>query len=70
MNLKQGTLVKVLAGSYKDSVGVIDDIQPECSAMRIATQEGHAYAMLDAVQTLPSEEPARLKTTKAPLRKR
>lgn len=53
MDLKQGALVKVLAGAYKDTVGVIDDIQPECSAVRIGTREGNAFAMIDAVQALP-----------------
>lgn len=68
MNLKQGALVKVLAGAYKDTVGVIDDIQPECSAVRIGTREGNAFAMIDAVQALPSEpEAASMKPAAKPL---
>jgi hypothetical protein len=71
MNLKQGTFVKVLAGAFKDTVGVIEDIQPECSAVRIGTREGNAFAMLDAVQALPAPEDAgMIKPVKSPLRKK
>jgi hypothetical protein len=53
MELKQGTFVRVLAGPYKDTEGVIEDIQPECSAVRIGTKEGNAFAMLDDLRVIP-----------------
>lgn len=76
MDLKQGTFVRVLAGAYKDTVGVIEDIQPECSAVRIGTREGNAFAFADAVQVLPSPDAVAakvavpLKASKSPLRKK
>ena len=54
MQLKQGTFVRVLAGPYKDTEGVIEDVQPECSAVRIGTREGNAFAMLDDLKVIPS----------------
>jgi hypothetical protein len=52
--LKSGMFVKVLAGPYKDTEGVLEDIQPECSAVRIGTREGNAYALLDDLKVIPS----------------
>jgi hypothetical protein len=49
-----GDLVKVTSGVYADAVGAVSDIQPECSAVRIETKEGFAYAFADAVTKLPS----------------
>lgn len=43
----------MLAGPYKDTEGVIEDVQPECSAVRIGTREGNAFAMLDDLKAIP-----------------
>lgn len=74
-DLKAGVFVKVLAGPYKDTVGVIEDIQPECSAVRIGTREGNAFALLDDLKVLPSLDtedavPVMPKPIRSPLRKR
>jgi transcription antitermination factor NusG len=68
MELEQGTPVKILSGPYRDAEGVIEDVQPECSAVRIETKEGRAYAMLDDVQVVP--EISTFSTGKRPLRKK
>ncbi len=65
-NLKAGVFVKVLAGPYKDTEGVVEDIQPECSAVRIGTKEGNAFAMLDELKVIPPIADA-VKTSKPPL---
>lgn len=44
--------VKVLDGPYKDAEGVLTDVQPECSAVRLETKEGTAFAMLDSVKKI------------------
>ena len=45
-----GDTVRVTSGIYKDAEGAVEDIQPECSVMRIETNEGAAYAFWDSVQ--------------------
>ena len=50
--LEVGTFVKVLAGPYEGTEGVLEDVQPECSAVRIGTREGNAYAMLDDLKVI------------------
>lgn len=67
-NLAVGDQVRVTSGIYAGAEGTVDDIQPECSVMRIETQEGVAYSTFDAVQkvikkALPSN------TSKKPLRR-
>ena len=44
--------MRITSGTYKGAEGVIEDLQPECSAVRILTKTGHAYALLDAMQKL------------------
>ena len=70
--LKAGVFVKVLAGPYKDTVGVIEDIQDECSAVRIGTREGNAFALLDDLKVLPSldEDAVMPKPVRSPLRRK
>lgn len=75
-DLKAGVFVKVLAGPYKGTEGVIEDVQPECSAVRIGTREGNAFALLDDIQVMPPIEPPVnavakvLKPVRSPLRKK
>ena len=72
-DLKVGVFVKVLAGAYKDTKGVVEDVQPECSAVRIGTREGNAFALLDDLQVIPKLEEdavAAPKTIKPVLRKK
>lgn len=76
-DLKAGLFVKVLAGPYKDTKGVVEDVQPECSAVRIGTREGNAFALLDDLEIIPSLDPPkdavvlpRKPTNKPPLLKK
>jgi hypothetical protein len=62
----RGDAVRVDSGVYAGAEGVIDDIQPECSAVRIHTKSGNAYAFLDAVSKLVKPMPV----NKPALRKR
>jgi hypothetical protein len=67
-DLKAGVFVKVLAGPYKDTEGVVEDVQPECSAVRIGTREGNAFALLDDLRIIPSPgEKAAVPSTPKPL---
>lgn len=51
-----GDLVKVTSGVYADAVGVVEDMQPECSAVRIHAKDGNVYAYTDAVQKMRTAE--------------
>jgi hypothetical protein len=63
--------VRVLAGPYKDTEGVIEDVQPECSAVRIGTREGNAFAMLDDLKVIPTPGNAvRVRQSRNPLVKK
>jgi transcription antitermination factor NusG len=42
-----GEPVRITAGTYKDAEGIIEDLQPECDAVRIHTKNGAAYAFLE-----------------------
>lgn len=61
-----GDLVKVTSGIYVDAVGVVDDMHPECSTVRIHAKDGNLYAYKDAVRSM-AQEP--LKITRPPLKK-
>lgn len=46
--------MRINAGTYTGEEGVVDDIQPECSTVRVRTDSGHAYAFTDAVSARPT----------------
>lgn len=48
----EGDPVRITFGTYKGAEGVIEDLQPECSAVRILTKTGRVYALLGAMQKL------------------
>lgn len=50
--LKEGDLIKVTSGVYEDSIGVVTDIQPECSVIRIHSKSGTIYSYTGAVRPL------------------
>jgi hypothetical protein len=60
-----GDPVRVTAGPYKDAEGIVEDLQPECDAVRIHTSEGSAYAFLEDAVRIQKPRPP-----KAILRKR
>jgi hypothetical protein len=48
--LKVGNKVEVLEGPFAGSTGVVADIQPECSAIRIQDGTDNIYALIDTVR--------------------
>jgi len=60
----EGDLVKVTSGTYADAVGVVTDIQPECSVMRIHSKGGTVYALHGAVRLLALPEAVQYSTSK------
>lgn len=68
-NLAVGDQVRVTSGIYAGAEGRVDDIQPECSVMRIDTPEGVAYSTFDAVQKVIKKQVTTGITSKKPLRR-
>jgi len=67
--IKQGEFVRITAGPYEGDEGVVEDVQPECSAVRVGTREGNSYAMLDDLRKIPPLTP-QLTSGKRPLRRK
>ena len=52
-NLSTGDSVTVVSGIYEGVTGTVEDIQLECSVIRLRDAEGEAvYALADTVQKL------------------
>lgn len=51
-SLREGDLVKVTSGVYEDVVGIVSDIQPECSVIRIHSKYGTIYSYADTARPL------------------
>lgn len=60
-----GDPVRITAGPYTGAEGVVEDLQPECDAVRIHTKDGTAYSFLEATVRIP-----RALTAKSPIRKK
>lgn len=51
--LTKGDRVKVTSGIYKGTEGTVDDIQLECSVVRIRDKEGeNVYALAETVEKM------------------
>ncbi len=50
--LIEGDPVRVTSGVYEGAEGIIEDLQPECSAIRIHTKAGNVYAILGTVEKI------------------
>lgn len=48
----EGDPVRVTSGVYKNAEGIIEDLQTECSVMRIHTKAGNVYAMVGTVEKI------------------
>lgn len=59
-----GDPVRITAGTYKDAEGVVEDLLPECDAVRVHTKSGSAYGFLEGMMRLPKPKPMR-----SPIRK-
>lgn len=57
--------MRITAGPYKDAEGIVEDLQPECDAVRVRTAEGTAYSFLEAAVRIPKPLNA-----KSPIRKK
>lgn len=51
--LAVGDPVRITSGMYAGEEGTIDDLQPECSTVRVRTDAGKAYAYSNAVTIRP-----------------
>lgn len=51
--LSKGDRVKVVSGIYKGTEGTVDDVQLECSVIRIVDKEGeNVYALAETVKKM------------------
>jgi transcription antitermination factor NusG len=55
----EGDPVRVTSGVYVGAEGIVEDLQPECSAVRVHTKEGNVYAYLEAVAKIVKPMPTR-----------
>jgi ribosomal protein L24 len=60
-----GDPVRITAGPYTGTEGIVEDLQPQCDAVRVRTDEGIAYSFLEGAVRIPKA----LKS-KSPIRKR
>jgi KOW motif len=57
--MRVGNKVEVLKGPYAGETGVIEDVQPQCSVIRIRSGADNIYALIDTVR--PLADPVRKK---------
>lgn len=55
----EGDPVRVTSGVYAGAEGIVEDLQPECSAVRIHTREGNAYAYVETIAKIVKPMPIR-----------
>jgi transcription antitermination factor NusG len=56
---REGDPVRVTSGVYTGAEGIVEDLQPECSAVRVHTKAGNVYAYLEAVAKIVKPMPTR-----------
>jgi transcription antitermination factor NusG len=60
-SLLEGDPVRITSGVYAGVEGIIEDLQPECSAVRIHSKIGNVYAYLEhavkIVKPMPNRKP-------------
>lgn len=57
--LTEGDPVRVTSGVYEGAEGIVEDLQPECSAVRVHTKAGIVYAYLEAIAKIVKPMPVR-----------
>jgi ribosomal protein L24 len=57
--MRVGNKVEVMEGPFKGSSGTVEDIQPQCSVIRIRDGADSIYALIDTVR--PVADPVRKK---------
>lgn len=59
--LVEGDPVRITSGVYEGAEGIVEDLQPECSAVRIHSKTGNVYAYLEhtakIVKPMPTRKP-------------
>lgn len=45
----EGDPVRVTSGVYAGAEGLVEDFQPECSAVRVHTKAGNVYAYVEHI---------------------
>lgn len=63
-----GDAVRITSGPYKDAEGVVEDIQPECDAVRVRTKDDAVYAFLEGMSRIPKPV-SKNKPLRSPIRK-
>lgn len=63
----EGDPVRVTSGAYAGMEGVVEDLQPECSAVRILTSTGRIYGLLGLIQKVG--KPVRTPPKRNPIKK-
>ena len=53
----EGDPVRVTSGVYEGAEGVVEDLQPECSAVRIRTKSGSAYGFIGMIDKIVKPMP-------------
>jgi hypothetical protein len=48
----EGDPVRITSGVYKGAEGIVEDLQPECSAVRVHTKSGIAYGLLGMMEKI------------------
>jgi hypothetical protein len=64
-----GDPVKITAGTYKDAEGVVEDLLPECDAVRVHTKDGAVYGFLEGMVRIQKPRPMNSKPVRSPIRK-
>ena len=58
--MRVGNKVEVLKGPFAGETGTVEDIQPQCSVIRIKAAEGDTvYALIDTVRPVVAADPVR-----------
>lgn len=47
-----GDAVRITAGSYEDAEGIIEDLHPECDAVRVRAKSGAVYGFVESLMPL------------------
>lgn len=58
-NFSDGDFVRVTDGTYAGAEGVVEDLQPECSAVRVHTKAGNVYAYVQDLDKVVKPMPVR-----------
>jgi transcription antitermination factor NusG len=58
-HLAKGDPVRITSGVYSNAEGIIEDLQTECSAVRVQTKTGNVYAYVEHISKIVKPMPTR-----------